>query len=456
MRIICYTDHSEPARGAAAVATALAHRTADTVLLFHPASAADHGLRPSVDGTTTAGPVAEASPGADDGASPENVVVRLAPVADAPDRALAAVALPAQARLIVVAATPATPARAWAHEGLAESVAERAPVPTLVVRDPAPLLGWLRSGRLLRVLCGYDFSASADAALAAVKELLRLGPCEVLVVQVGRLPEQLARFGFPMLHRPRAGNGTHEAERLLERDLRERVEAALGPDTDAKIRFKGDVERPDLALLEVARTEQADLIVTGTRQLHGLDRLLAPSVSRVLVRCAPVNVLVTPRSSLPEATAVRPPRRILVPTDFSEAGNLAIRHAFNLVPPGGTIRLLHVVHPQELPNGAYVQGIGDGDERGEHARHLRACRDRLRALVPDAAAAREISAEVELAEHRDPADGIMHAAERFGADLICLGTHERSGLSAAIHEPVARRILTRSKRPLLVVHPPMP
>lgn len=61
-----------------------------------------------------------------------------------------------------------------------------------------------------------------------------------------------------------------------------------------------------------------------------------------------------------------------------------------------------------------------------------------------------------MAEHSEPASGIMQAAERFGADIICLGTHGRAGLSAAISKPVAQQIMAKSKRPLLVVHPPTP
>ena len=54
----------------------------------------------------------------------------------------------------------------------------------------------------------------------------------------------------------------------------------------------------------------------------------------------------------------------------------------------------------------------------------------------------------------DPAKAICQAARRFGADVICLGSHGRSGLSAALPGSVAQGVMAQSHRPVLVVRPP--
>lgn len=85
---------------------------------------------------------------------------------------------------------------------------------------------------------------------------------------------------------------------------------------------------------------------------------------------------------------------------------------------------------------------------------MRRCADQLRSLVPTEATAHGIVTGVEVLEHRKPALAIAQAAERFGADLICLGTHGRSRFSVAVSDSVTQTVLRRSARPLLVVPAP--
>ncbi|WP_269744534.1 universal stress protein [Stigmatella aurantiaca] len=49
---------------------------------------------------------------------------------------------------------------------------------------------------------------------------------------------------------------------------------------------------------------------------------------------------------------------------------------------------------------------------------------------------------------------IAQAAERHGADLICMGTHGRTGLARAVMGSVAQAVMARSDRPVLMVRNP--
>ena len=75
----------------------------------------------------------------------------------------------------------------------------------------------------------------------------------------------------------------------------------------------------------------------------------------------------------------------------------------------------------------------------------------LRALVPAGAEARWLTTKVEVVESRHCSTAICQAAERFGADLICIGSHGRTGLSKAILGSVAQDVMAGSQRPVLVV-----
>ena len=86
------------------------------------------------------------------------------------------------ARLLVLAGKPEGALRRLLSGGLAERVAEASPLPTLLVRKPAPLLKWARDCRKLRVVVGADLSAPSEAALRWVSWLRQCGSCEVVVV----------------------------------------------------------------------------------------------------------------------------------------------------------------------------------------------------------------------------------------------------------------------------------
>lgn len=78
---------------------------------------------------------------------------------------------------------------------------------------------------------------------------------------------------------------------------------------------------------------------------------------------------------------------------------------------------------------------------------------RLRDLIPAQAEALGLRSHLEIVEHPSPAIAIAQAAERFGANLICLSSRGRSRLAKAILGSVAQSVMARSERPVLVIRP---
>lgn len=371
-------------------------------------------------------------------------------LAGVPDEKLVELSGRRGVRLVVVSSLGRRAPGRWLLGSVSERTAERAVVPTLVVRDAAPFTAWAAGKRALKVLVGVDFSVAAGAALQWVKELQRVGPCDIIVAHVAWPPAEQARLGL-------AGTLSlteipPDAQHVLERDLTDKVREILG-DAAARVRVVPGWGRADAALIELAGQEGADLVVTGTRQQHGLERLADASVARGLLRYAPMSVACVPT---PEAVAhgvgaLPRLQRVLATTDFSVLGDRAIPHAYAALAQGGVVKLIHVLPPWELP-GPLVPHYQPG--RLTRAQHQQLAADslvKLQALIPSQAAACGIVTEVEIIFGKDPATAICHTAERFGADLICLGTHGRSGLSAAVLGSVANGVMARSKRPLLAV-----
>ena len=355
-------------------------------------------------------------------------------------------------RLLVVASHEKRSPERWLLGKVSERTAERANAPTLVVRNPRPFLEWEHDGRPLRVFVAYKRTRIAEAALRWAKELLAIGPCELTVGHAYYPPEERIRLGLKNKI-PHDGNPP-QLQAILERDLRESAAKILGTD-DFKTSVQPFWADPEITLADMAGKSAADLLVVGSHQYHGFELVWHTSVSRELLHRAKTNVAVIPFATLRKRPAPVAPaiRKVLVTTDFSDLANQAIPHAYSLLGKGGRVHLVHVIHPYELPDGEYLIGPLDPNFKKCHAKLRKTRRKMLEACIPPDAASSGISTDIELVEHIDTAQGIGEAAERFGADAICIGTHGRTGLASAALGSTAMALLRLSGKPVYLVRP---
>jgi nucleotide-binding universal stress UspA family protein len=309
-------------------------------------------------------------------------------------------------------------------------------VPTLVVRDASAFESWSRGERPLRVLLGVDWTASSAPALRLVKMLRAAGPCDVVAAHVYHWEESVARYGL-------AGHSWIEpdarSEALWTRDLATYV-GELGGEGALVLQPKLGIGRVGDHLLEVADAQKTDLVVVGTHRRHGLRRLA--SVSSVVLHFAHASVACVPAVGALPLDEPRSTRRVLIATDLSATSNHAIAAGYGLVAErGGEVHLLHVVHDQS-----------DGKTAERDASLV----SELRGLVPAWAARKGIVTRTEIVERPDVARAIAEGAARVAADVVCVGSHGRSGIGRVVLGSVAEQVVRESVQPVLVVRPPQP
>lgn len=345
--------------------------------------------------------------------------------------------------LIVISSVSKTAFDRWTLGSVSEHLAENAPAPTLVVRNGETFSAWARGERPLRVVVAVDFSISTGPALAWVKALRELGPCEVIAAHVNLPIESRERLGVSSRGHPLKNPA--EVQRLLERDVAEKVGQVFGRG-EVRLVVEPTQGRADARLIELAREADADLIVVGTHQRHGFDALFTPSISRAVLRHAPLSVACVP-ATLQDAAAirVRECRRVLVAVDFSSLRQFTVPYGYAVIKPGGTVHLLHVVTSSKKSGRA---------GKSDFARRKAETTERLQELIPAEANAQQVTTEIEVVESNDAALAICQAAERTNSDLVCIGGTTRPGWVAKVVGSVALGVLTRSQRPVLVVWPP--
>ena len=144
-------------------------------------------------------------------------------------------------------------------------------------------------------------------------------------------------------------------------------------------------------------------------------------------------------------------KRILVPIDFSETSEAALKYGVELAGTfGATLHLLHVVtepvHETWVSYAPPTAFLGIVERFKTHAQEC------LERLVPprELASGRAVVATV----CGDPIDQILKYARDNNTDLIVCGTHGRRGWAHVTMGSVAENVVRRAPCPVLTVHHP--
>lgn len=139
-------------------------------------------------------------------------------------------------------------------------------------------------------------------------------------------------------------------------------------------------------------------------------------------------------------------KRILVPIDFSETSDAALRYGVALARAFSA--RLHLLHVPEHPGGAaeaeYPIGLIDTMQNAAH--------DRLGNLLSDAET-RDLMPTFVMRLGK-PSDEIPGYAAEHKIDLIVMGTHGREGVARVMLGSVAEKVVRKAPCPVLTVRHP--
>lgn len=147
-----------------------------------------------------------------------------------------------------------------------------------------------------KFVVGLDGSIGSARGLAWAVDVARALGAEIVAVHVFQLIPPMAAVSAPI-------PDTGEWQQVLRQEFENEW---CGPLKNAGVRYRTifKMGSPAATLINIARREQADLLVTGTRGVGGFKELMLGSVSHQLVLHATVPVVVIPADV--ERTAVAP------------------------------------------------------------------------------------------------------------------------------------------------------
>ena len=142
------------------------------------------------------------------------------------------------------------------------------------------------------------------------------------------------------------------------------------------------------------------------------------------------------------------PTKILVPTDFSEYSDRALRQALDIAKQyGAKVYVLHVLH-EEFYRFEDLGNIADTWKIMEDSQLARA-RENLQKQLNKFPEAKEIEIIADI--RRDlPYEAILEEAAQRAIDLIVIASFGQSGIVKYLMGSVARNVLKGSKCPVLL------
>lgn len=144
--------------------------------------------------------------------------------------------------------------------------------------------------------------------------------------------------------------------------------------------------------------------------------------------------------------------KVLCPVDFSDSSNRAVQHALELARVfESEMILLHVIDSQfmstyiaaDIPN--YLPGLDQLRQNAEQELNalLKKCQRDFPGVNVSATTVEGV-----------PVMKIVETADELNADLICMGTHGRTGISHLLIGSVAEKVIRAVHCPILICKNP--
>jgi len=146
-------------------------------------------------------------------------------------------------------------------------------------------------------------------------------------------------------------------------------------------------------------------------------------------------------------------QRILVPIDGSPTSNKGLDEAIKLARlTGAELRLVHVVDQLTFVTGYEPYGLYAGDM----IQWMREAGEKILAEAQAKVQAQGIKVDGKLFDNLASrlSDAVVGQAKTWGADLIVIGTHGRSGIKRLVLGSGAEQILRMAPVPVLLVRAP--
>lgn len=280
-------------------------------------------------------------------------------------------------------------------------------------------------GRYKNALIAFDGSDSSKNALKQILKVAKKEDIRITAVTVLRTYDSELSTSR---HRS-ANDARGSAENPLSNSIKIVVEEG---DEVQTMLSEGIVHE---AIINSAECRNCDLIVMGRRGLNRLERAFMGSVTAQVIRYSPIDVLVMPKNTSLGW------KHVLLATDGSEYSNIAMERSLEIAVSHDA--KLSTVSVADISDKFYNEMPGSLERMNDHVHeNVEAVRAKAESMdIPFASYIRE----------GEPHKEIVRLARELKVDVICMGSHGRTGIERILMGSVAENVLQKTPCPVLIV-----
>jgi nucleotide-binding universal stress UspA family protein len=198
-------------------------------------------------------------------------------------------------------------------------------------------------------------------------------------------------------------------------------------------------------IIDAAQSRARSVIIMASHGRTGIGRAVLGSVTSRVVQASTVPVFVTRASSDTRSEYGKQKiDHVAIALDGSRLAEQALDRAYDIFRNNVRYTLIRIVEPV-APGQSYTSEAIASYER--KAREI--AEDYLRDTA-DGLSAKGANVNVDV-RVTQPSNGIIRIADEFGADMIAMTTHGRSGMGRFFMGSVAERVLQQADKPVMII-----
>lgn len=277
----------------------------------------------------------------------------------------------------------------------------------------------------MKILAAIDGSAQSEAALDALGSFKWAAGTEIVLYTVLKPADSGLPFGRKATGDLPANAATASTNETLERMATELEQKLPG----CRVTYRVAHGEAKGQILEGAKEKGADMILMGSRGHRGMELMLLGSVSQAVLMQGQCPVVIV-KSEAESPSLAAGFKNVLITVDNSPYSRAALNWVKTLTWPAETrFKLMTVVAPLTDSFTSAESAVSAGSLSREHDSLHAMARAELEEMAADLVnhvGQGKLTTQV---GEGDPREVILHVAAAWGADLIVMGSHGRTGLT---------------------------
>lgn len=275
-----------------------------------------------------------------------------------------------------------------------------------------------RPFKVSRILVPTDYSDNADKALFLAVKIAKEFAADILVVHTYHMP-------FTDEHMPPdMVKELLDAQKMrADAEMKEYAEKHASVDPATKVEYRAVMGFAAEAILDIARHEQTDLIVLGTKGANSIEDRMFGTVTWNIIKKSDIPVVALP--SVKDPVSIK---NVMVPFEGTEQDYDIISYLLGFAAKfNATVHAVHFMQDNNAYNKSLIDKLQTGFRKDIEAERL----------------------QLHFLAEKNITEGIKKFATRNNIDMIGMVTHNHGLFSTIFHMSVTRNIALYSQIPLL-------